>query len=488
MSKATIGNGELHRSLGLADIVILSVAAIIGIQWLSTAAQMGPSSLLLWLLAVLIFFIPLSFTVRELSSRLPGEGGIYLWAKAAFGETHGFLVGWAYWINNVFYFPTLLLLIAGAFLYIFGERWLILEDSSAYNTIFALVLIWIVVGVNVIGVKRGELITTIGAVGSIGTVAALLVTGAWRFSLHGSATTFSVDTLVPATVDFSTLTFFATMTFAFAGMEVASSMGGEIKDPRRTIPRAIVIAGCIIVSIYMIGTGMLMVGVPAQQIEIITGLSQAFSAIGETLGLPWLGSLGALLFTMAVIGALGAWVAGVARIPYVIGIDRYLPAALGKVHPRYGTPYVALITQGVLVSVILVAVSIGTAVKDVYILLLDLSIILYFIPNLYLFAALPVLRRRAQGNNPGVQLVPFGAIGPWLFGGLGFAATLLSVVLAFVPPSGTANPTLFVGKIAGGTLFFIAVGLGFYWRSKTARVQTTSDQARSDATSNAAMP
>jgi amino acid transporter len=173
---------------------------------------------------------------------------------------------------------------------------------------------------------------------------------------------------------------------------------------------------------------------------------------------------------MSVFGGLGAWVAGVARIPFVIGIDRYLPPALGSIHPRYGTPHVALLTQGVLVSIVVLLGSMGNTVQEAYVLLLDLSIILYLIPYLYLFVALPVLRMRAADNDEGVQRVPFGVIGPWLFGGLGFLATLLSVVLAFIPPAGTAGPGLFVAKIIGGTLMFISIGFVFYWRKPGPRL------------------
>lgn len=461
----SIDSNHMRRSLGIADIAIISVAGIIGIQWLSTAAQMGPSSLVLWLLAVLIFFVPLSLTVIELSSRLPGEGGIYLWAKTAFGESHGFLVGWVYWVNNMFFFPSLLLLIAGAVLFIFGERWAELQESSLYNALFSLALIWLVIGANIIGVKRGELIAAVGVCGSLGTVVALIVTGVWQFFLDGSATAFPLRSLLPDSADFSTLTFFATMTFAFAGMELTSSMGGEIRDPSRALPRGLAIAGIVIVLIYMVGTGLLLVSVPAGEIGVITGIPEAFSAIGASLDTGWLGPLGALLFSMSVFGALGAWVTGVARIPFVIGIDHYLPAALGRTHPRYGTPYVALLTQGVLVSAVLLLASLGNTVQEAYILLLDLSIILYFIPYLYLFAALPLLRKRADSHNVGVQLVPFGAIGPWLFGALGFLATLLSVVLAFIPPADSPSPALFISKIIGGTLLFIAIGFFFYFRN-----------------------
>jgi amino acid transporter len=323
-----------------------------------------------------------------------------------------------------------------------------------------------VIGVNIIGVERAKWIASMGAFAAIAVFIVLAVTGTWTWVAHGSATQFTSASLIPDVSNFTTLTFFATMTFAFAGMELAPAMAGEIKDPRRTIPRAVIISGLIIAFIYIVGTSLVMVAVPEGQVNVITGIPQAFATIGERLSLPWLGALGGLLLVISSTGGLGAWVTGVARIPYIIGIDRYLPSALGRTHPRFGTPHVSLITQGVVVSLIILAASAGGTIQEAYIILLDLSIILYFIPFLYMFAALPILRRRAGGDDEGVTLVPFGVAGPWLFGGLGFAATMLSVVLAFVPPAGTSNPGLFVVKIAASTFLFVAVGLGFYWRGR----------------------
>ncbi len=462
------GNG-LHRTLGVMDLVLLNIAAILGIRWLSTAAQMGPSALLLWLLAALVFFIPSGLAVMELSSREPGEGGIYLWSKSAFGEMHGFIAGWAYWVNNLFYYPGLLLFIAGAFLYLGGDRWLGLEDSPYYNAAFALTLLWVVIAANVVGLKRGKWIQNVGAMGTGAIFVVLAVCGIWAWAVHGSETSFTAQSMVPDLGNLPMLTFFATMTFAFAGLELGSAMGGEIVDPRRSIPRGMLISGLLIAFIYIVGTGVLLVAVPEGEIDVITGLPQALAAIGERIALPGIGLIGAFLIVLSSTGGFGAWLTGVARIPFVIGIDRYLPAALGRMHPKYGSPHVALYTQGVIVTLLMMAAVTESTIEEAYILLLDMTIILYFIPFLYMFAALPVLRRKAAGSDGNVRHVPFGAFGPWLFGGLGFAATALSVGLAMLPPEGTSNPGLFVAKIAGGCLLFIGAGLAFYFANRNRR-------------------
>ncbi len=468
MSAATQeGSGHgLFRTLGVMDLVFLNIAAILGIRWLSTAAQMGPSSLVLWLLAVVIFFIPSGLTVMELSSRDAGEGGIYLWTKSAFGEQHGFIAGWTYWVNNLFYFPGLLLFIAGAFLFLGGSEWLGLGESAYYNAAFSLTLLWLVIGANIIGLKRGKWIQNIGAMATAAVFATLAVGGIWAWAQHGSATDFTLPSLLPDLGDFSTLTFFATMTFAFAGLELAPVMGGEISNPQRSLPRAMLISGLIIATIYILGTGLLMVAVPEGEINVITGIPQALAVIGERVALPGLAIVGAFLVVMSSTGGLGAWISGVARIPYVIGIDRYLPPALGNTHPKWGTPHVALITQGAVVSFLMMAAVTESTIEEAYIMLLDMSIILYFIPFLYMFAALPMLRRKAAGNNAGVSLVPGGSAGVWLCSALGFGATLLSMVLAMIPPAGSADPRMFVIKVGGGCLLFIAAGLIFYLRNR----------------------
>jgi amino acid transporter len=453
----------LHRTLGVMDLVFLNIAAILGIRWLSTAAQLGPSSLVLWLLAVVIFFIPSGLTVMELSSRDSGEGGIYRWAKTAFGEQHGFIAGWTYWVNNLFYFPSLLLFIAGAFLFLGGNAWLELDESPYYNAAFSLTLLWLVIGTNVVGLRKGKWVQNIGALATAAVFVILAIGGIWAWALHGSATTFDLPAMLPSLGEFSTLTFFATMTFAFAGLELGPVMGGEIRDPKRSLPRSMLISGLIIASIYILGTALLMVAVPEGDINVISGIPQALTAIGERIALPGLAVGGALLVVLSSTGGLGAWLTGVARIPFVIGIDRYLPAALGRTHPRWGTPHIALITQGAFVSLLMMGAVAGSTIEEAYVMLLDMTIVLYFIPFLYMFAALPALRHKAGGNNDGIRLVPGGTLGLWLCSGFGFAATALSVVLAILPPADSENPALFVAKVVGGCLLFVALGLALYF-------------------------
>lgn len=456
----------LHRVLGTRDLVLLNIAAVVGLRWLSVAAQIGPSSLALWALALLIFLLPLALTVLELSSRIPGEGGLYLWSKAAFGDLHGFVAGWSYWIANMVFFPSLLLFLAGVSIYIAGDRWLALANSAIYNGTYGLLVLWGATLLNIFGLERAKWLQNIGGIATWTVAALVLLSGGWAWYRFGAATAITTSNAMPNFGSLGTFATLATIALAYEGLELGPILGGEIKNPRKTIPRAILIAVVMIAAIYILGTAALLVALPSKQIDLIGGIPQALAAVGHRIGLPLFGSLAAILLTLSSLGGLGAWITGTARLPLVVGVDRFLPKPLARLHPGYGTPHVALLTQAVIVTIILIGTLSGSAIHEVYLILIDMTLILTFVPLLYLFAALPVLRRRAAGNDHDIHTIPGGAIGCWLASGLGIATTLLAIVTSLVPPEHTADPTLFFVKVFGGSCLLLGVGLAFYARGR----------------------
>jgi len=457
---------RLRRSLGTLDLVLLNVAAIISWRWLSIAAQLGPSSLTLWVLGMLTFFVPSALTVLELSSRLPGEGGLYLWSKAAFGELHAFIVGWSYWVSNLVFFPSLLLFIAGVLLYIKGGSWLALADSPLYNATVCLTLLWGTTLLNVIGLNRAKWLQNVG--GTASWIAGLIIVGggvlAWREL--GSATAFGGSALAPDFGSLAALSSFSAMALAYVGLELGPILGGEIKNPRRTIPRAVLIACIIVPILYIAGTAALLVALPAQEINLISGIPQALEAVGVRLGLAVFGTVTAALVALSQVGTLGAWVGGTARLPFLFGIDRYMPRALGAVHPRFGSPYVAILTQGMLTTLILLAALSGSAIHEAFLVLIDMSIVLGFLPLIYMFAALPVLRARGTGGEEQPTRIPGGPGVCWLVATSGMAVMLLGAIVAMIPPTHSANRALIALKVIGGSAALLAVGLAFYLRAR----------------------
>lgn len=456
---------KMLRVLGLRDLVLLNIAAVVGLRWLPIAAQIGPSSLILWALALIIFFLPLGLSVVELSSRIPGEGGLYLWSKAAFGDRHGFIAGWSYWTANMVFFPALLLAAAGVAVYIAGDRWLPLAGNDLYNGTFCLVALWSATLLNILGLQRAKWLQNIGGLATWLIAALVILCGAWAWYRFGAATRFTATNLMPNFGSLTTLATLATIALAFDGLELGPILGGEIREPRRTIPRAILIAGIVIATIYIAGTAALLITLPARGIDIVGGIPQALASVGDRLGFPLFGAFGAVLLTLSLLGGLGAWITGTARLPFVVGVDRYLPKPLAALHPRYATPHVALLVQGVIVTVILIAALSGSTIHETYRLLIDMTLILTFIPLLYIFAALPILRRRGVGSDHATIAIPGGTIGCWLTCGLGFVTTLLAIVTSMVPPHGSSAGMFFL-KVVVGCVLFIGIGLVFHARGE----------------------
>jgi glutamate:GABA antiporter len=443
-------NPQLPRVMRLRDVVLFNISAIVGLRWLTTAAsQFGLASLGLWLVAMVIFFLPSAAAVRELSDIDPGAGGIYRWVQRAFGPLHGFVAGWGYWVNNLFYFPSLLLSTAAIAAYAAGSRFAHLGEDSWFIAFVSLAGLWLAVGMNVVGLRVGKRLQNLGGHGT--WLPGLIFVGlaVWSLARHGSATPFTTRALVPASLDLQSINLFATMTFAFAGLELAPTLGDEIHDPARTLRRGIALSGFAIVAMYLIGTAAMLVALPHETVSITNGMPQATAALVERLGAPWLApaaGIVAILLVLGNLGGVGAWLAGSARLPFVAGVDGALPPAFGRIHPRWQTPYVGLLTQGVVATVFVIASLAGTTVKNAYLVLTQTTLILFFIPYLYLFAAYLRLRRVRDTRTALVGLV-------------GFIAVLFSIVLGFVPPADEPMPWIYEAKVVGGVIGFMALGV-----------------------------
>jgi len=460
---------HLVRALKLRDLILFNLVAVLGLRHLGTTAKFGPGSLLMWLIAAVFFFIPQGLAVIELSSRFPKEGGIYFWTKRALGEGNGFLCGWCYWINNVLYYPNLLISSAVVATFIFGERASGLSDSWAYVLPVTLGSLWIATVINILGTGTGKWLQNFGGVGTYVPGLILILLGIYGVTTAPPANHFSRATLIPDLNNLSALNLLASIAFAFAGLELASTMGDEVENPRRNLPRSIFISAPLIAVVYVLGTAAVLWRLPSNEVNVVSGFLQAIKAGADRISpaLGWIVPLCAALYAIGNLGGLGAWLIGPARMAFVIGLDRYFPKAFGVVHPRWHTPYVAILVQATLGTIFLLVSVLGkgTSVEDVYLILLDTQILIYFIPYLYLFIVFLIHRRRGE-NASDVVLAPGGSIGAWLTGLSGIIVTLFAMIIATVPPPDMADSLLFRLKVIGGAFGFILIGGLIYWRAR----------------------
>ncbi|HUV71117.1 MAG TPA: APC family permease [Terracidiphilus sp.] len=460
---------QLRKTMGFWDVLLFNIATVLGPRWIAAAGHNGPSSISLWVLAAVFFFVPGALVINELSSRFPQEGGLYAWSREAFGPFHGFVAGWTYWIYTFFYFPGLLLASASMAAYIIGGRGSELSQDRTFQLTVSLAILLVAVVLNIVGLNIGKWLQNAGGVGTYVPLMMLAAIAAIYSYRYGSATHFTVANMLP-TWNWDTVNFWSQIAFAFTGLELVSAMSEEVRDPRRTLPRAVFGAGALIAIMYIVGTFSVLALVPAANIDPQSGVFHAITVGSVAFKVGFLGIIAALLVTAGNAGGVGSTVAGIARVPFVVGVDHYLPAAFGKIHPRWKTPYVSILVQASISAAILLGSQISETTEGAYQKLIDAGIILYFIPFLYMFAAVIKLARRKDRNeNPHAVLVPGRVAGVWIAGGLGFIVVLGGILLSLVPPGNTANKSGFLLTLVAGTAGSILIGLLLYWRGARAK-------------------
>ena len=457
MSIATGGNARpeekvaLSKVLGFRDLLLFYIVTGFSVRWIAQAAHGGPSALVIWVACCIGFYVPLVVCVLQLSSRFPGEGGIYVWTQNAFGGFAGFMTAWMYWVSNLPYFPALLGYTAINALYLVGPHAQGLAESRTYFVIASLAGLALAVWPNVLGLRIGKWLHNVGALGLWTPTVVLIVIGLWVGWRFGSATPITTHSLMPST-HLKDIIFWSTIAFSMSGLEAASIMGDEIRDARRNIPRALILAGVIITTIYVLSTLAVMTAIPAQHVSVVQGIMDAVTSASERLGLSGVAFIVAACITVGGIGQAGAWFAAAARLPFVAGIDNYLPEAFGRVHPRWGSPYVALLVQAIVAAGFILLSLPGTSIAGAYDVLVATSVLFYFIPYLFMFAAMIRLR------------------GTLVLALMGLATTALAIALSFVPTEQNANGWLFELKVAGSTAVMLLVGAGLYLLSSHRRM------------------
>lgn len=454
------------RVMGFGDLVLFYVVTGISLRWIATAASAGPSALIIWFGAWLTFYTPLALSVIELSSRYPREGGLYVWSARAFGEFGGFMCAWVYWTSNLPYFPAVLYFAASNALYLRENRWGHLSNDANFHIIFSIVALTIITVVNVVGLQVGKWLHNAGALAMWLPVLIILGMGAIAWHRFGSATSFHRASMIPS-LRLKDMVFWSTLAFAFGGCETASFMGEEIRSPRRTLPWALFLGGLIVTFCYVGGTLGVLLALPHDQVSGLQGLMQAIARTAGRTGLLWIVPIGAALVALSNLGAASAYLAAVARLPFVAGIERFLPAVFGKLHPQWGTPYLALILQAVCGIAFVFLGQSGTTVRGAYDVLVSIGVITYFLPYLFLFGALLYLQREPAG--PEVIRIPGGKRAAIVISCVGLSTTLLTIALSFVPSPEEANPALAVLKVTGGTGVLLLIGALLYWLAKCRR-------------------
>jgi APA family basic amino acid/polyamine antiporter len=417
------------------------------------AAQMGATSIPLWILATVFFFVPSAFAIGRLSERYPQTGGLYVWTRETFGEWHAFLCFWIYWLGLAFLFTAALMASASMTVYAFGSRWVHLADSSAYVLPLALTALCVAIGANVIGLRFGKWIDAVGAVCTLLLCGAMVATAALVWARQGPATPLEWS----FELDWKRVNFFSQMAFALTGLELAPILGGEIRRPARNLPLSGFIVAPLAAGYYLLETMAILTINPAERVSPLHGIAQSAYAAGGFTGFDWIAPVTAVLLLGASIGQLTVFGASAARLPYAVGVQGLLPAALSRVHPRWHTPHISTLVFGGLAAGFLLLVQAGETLRATYQIMTDMMTIGGMIPFVYIFLAAWKCGSRWSAA-------------------FGVAVTAIALLCALVPTEQVRSVFWFEAKLCVLTAALVVSARILYNRSRRAQgISTRQD-------------
>jgi amino acid transporter len=421
---------ELRRELGLRDMVLFNVAAIVSIRWIATAAHAGSGTILLWVLAAAFFLVPSAFVTTRLSQLFPEEGGLYIWTREAFGEWHGFACAWFYYINNLFWIPGVLVFSVGMITYSLGAQFTQLAQNPTFVIPCALVLLVLAIGSNYVGLRIAKWVDNFGGIGSYAIWIILVASAIVMCVTRGPATRFE---LLPS-LNVDKLNFWSQLAFGMTGLELSPILSGEIRNPKQTIFKATWISAALVVLFYVVGTGGVLTFLQPAQISPVIGLAEAGRQAASLPGFSWVPFAIAIGILLSIGGQLGTYVGAGARLPFVLGVGNLLPPAFARLHPRYRTPHLSILFLGVGAGVLLLLSQLGETFRAAYQITIDMSVITLFIPFLYIFGA---------AWKFGQRLAAFS----------GFCVSLIAIAFSFIPTPDVKFFWLFELKLVGSCVF-----------------------------------
>jgi len=454
--------------MGFRDLVLFYVVSGVSLRWIATAAAHGPSSLLIWLAGWLLLYVPLALSVIELSSRYPTEGGFYIWTKEAFGESAGFFAAWSYWVSNLPYYPSVLYFAASNILFMHPALHRF-SQKPLYFVVFATLCFVGLTILNLLGLNVAKWAHNIGALAMWIPVLIIVVLGVISWRQFGSATSFTPAALVPP-AHLQDMVFWSIIIFSFVGCETGSVMAGEIHDPRRNIPRALLLGGFTVALCYMVGTFCVLLAIPSSDSSNLEGLARAIANAASRLHLIGITAFAALLIAFSNIGAAGAFFATSSRLPFVAGLDGYLPRSFGKLHPRWKTPWVSVLSQGFFGLLFVFLAQPGTSVYGAYNVLVAITVGITMLPFMLLFASMIRMQRR-PGPPESIRL-PGGRHISRLLGCVGFTSCSFALILSLIPPPEETNKLLFLAKTIGSNAFLLALGFVIFYFGRRRRNST----------------
>lgn len=450
-----------RKVLSFFQVVMINVIAVDSIRNLPFAATYGFSLVFFYLMAGLLFFLPAAMVAAEMGTGWPNTGGLYVWVREAFGKRISLVILWLNWIYNLFWFPTIMALIAGAITYMFNPE---LSTNKLFMTATVIILFWGVTLINCFGMKISSHFSTLAAiVGTLLPMGIIIFLAVW-WMIKGEPiqVTFSWKSFFPNSFDIPNAAYLTNVLFGLIGLEMSATHAEEMKHPERNYPRALLVSAITILATTVLASLAIAIVVPSDNVNLVTGTLQAFATFASSLKIAWLLPIVAASIILGGLGGAAAWIIGPAKGLMVASQDGSLPSFI-KRENRHGVPINILVLQAAIVTLLSLAFVLMPTVSSSFWLLSVITAQLALIVYVFMFASAIVLHHQKPHIHRSYK-VPGNTIGMWITAGVGILSCLLVIGIGFIPPehSQVGNVLIYELILIGGMLLLAILPLLFF--------------------------
>jgi len=445
-----ITKSKHRRVLSIFMLAMLNVSIMASLRNLPLVAEFGLSAIFYFCLIGLFFLVPCALVSAELATGWPKSGGIYIWVREGLGDRWGFMAVWMQWVHNVAWYPVIMSFVAVTLAFSISPE---LAENKFYVCSVILVGFWGMTLMNYLGIKTSGWFSTIGVI--VGTILpgifVIFLGVQWLATGHTVETELSVRALTPSLDQLGNLAFLAGLFFAFTGLEVFASYAGDVQNPQKNYPRAILLSALITFALFMLGSLAIAIVIPNNQISLVAGLMEAFRAFFQFYHLTWILPLMALLLVIGAIAEVNSWIIGPVKGLYATAVHGNLPPFFQKVN-KHEVPTRLLLFQAILVTIAALVFLYMPAVSSSFWVLTALSAQSYAIMYVLMFIA-GIRLRYKKPDVPRTYRVPFENKGMWTLCIMGILASCFAIILCFVPPDNVHIRSTFLYAL------FLLIGL-----------------------------
>ena len=423
--------------LSVATLAIMNVTAVVSLRGLPAEAEYGVSSAFYYLFAAIVFLIPTALVAAELAAMFSDkQGGVFRWVGEAFGKRMGFLAIWLQWVESTIWYPTVLTFgaVSLAFIGMNHAYDMTLASNRLYTLVVVLAIYWLATFISLKGMSWVGKVSKVG--GLVGTIipAGLLVILAIVYLVAGGTSQMDFHgSFFPDLTNFNNLVLASSIFLFYAGMEMGGIHVKEVDNPSKNYPKAVLVGSLVTVLIFVLGTFSLGIIIPKEDINLTQSLLVGFDRYFAFIKASWLSPIIAIALAFGVLAGVLTWVAGPSKGIFAVGRAGYLPPFFQKTN-KIGVQRNILLIQGAIVTLLGLLFVVMPSVQSFYQILSQLTVLLYLIMYLMMFAAAIYLRYNMKDVARPFRIGSKGNGLMWIIGGLGFLGSLLAFILSFIPP------------------------------------------------------